>query len=72
MRCSHGHCGLRSRFTTGNLDPANRGHVLDVLIGYAERTGATLVSVTHDHELLARFDRIVDLEQFHGSPEGGQ
>ncbi len=57
---------------TGNLDPANRGHVLDVLIGYADRTGATLVSVTHDHELLARFDRIVDLEQFHGPPEGGQ
>ena len=57
---------------TGNLDPANRGHVLDVLVGYADRTGATLVSVTHDHELLARFDRIVDLEQFHGSREDGQ
>ncbi len=57
---------------TGNLDPANREHVLDVLVGYADRSGATLVSVTHDHELLARFDRIVDLEQFHGSPEGGQ
>ena len=57
---------------TGNLDPANRGHVLDVLIGYADTTGATLVSVTHDHELLARFDRIVDLEQLQGSQEDGQ
>ncbi len=57
---------------TGNLDPANRRHVLDVLASYADRTGATLVSVTHDHELLARFDRIVDLEQFHGSQAGGQ
>ncbi len=56
---------------TGNLDPANRGHVLDVLVGYADRTGATLVSVTHDHDDLARFDRIVDCEQFNGSLEDG-
>ncbi len=56
---------------TGNLDPANRAHVLDILVGYTDRTGATLVSVTHDHQDLARFDRIIDFEQFHGPRADG-
>jgi putative ABC transport system ATP-binding protein len=28
--------------------------------------GATLLAVTHDHELLPRFDRVVDFEAFRG------
>jgi ABC-type lipoprotein export system ATPase subunit len=46
---------------TGNLDPANKGAVVDLLMQQAELAGATLVMVTHDHDLLDRFDRVVDL-----------
>ncbi|SMF97442.1 putative ABC transport system ATP-binding protein [Methylomagnum ishizawai] len=45
---------------TGNLDPANKVRVLDLLFRAAERRGASLLAVTHDHELLPRFDRVVD------------
>jgi ABC-type lipoprotein export system ATPase subunit len=57
---------------TGNLDPGNKGRVLDILLDYARSTGATLVTVTHDHALLERFARVVDLGQFHDldSPGG--
>jgi len=50
---------------TGNLDPANKEHVLDILGHYVEKTGATMVAVTHDHEVLAHFDSVVDFRQFH-------
>jgi ABC-type lipoprotein export system ATPase subunit len=57
---------------TGNLDPANKGRVLDILFDYAEERGATLLTVTHDHDLLGRFGRVIDLGTFHsvagGSP----
>ena len=55
---------------TGNLDPANKGHVLDILVDYVERTKATMVAVTHDHEILSRFDSAVDFGQFHRHGEG--
>lgn len=51
---------------TGNLDPASKGKVLDLLSDYANRTGATLVTVTHDHSLLDRFDAVIDFQSFHG------
>ena len=50
---------------TGNLDPANKQHVLDILVAYVEKTGATMVTVTHDQEILRRFDTVVDFSQFH-------
>jgi ABC-type lipoprotein export system ATPase subunit len=53
---------------TGNLDPANKGRVLDILCGYAEEHGATLLTVTHDLDLLDRFGRAVDFKAFHGPP----
>ncbi len=49
---------------TGNLDPANKGRVLDILFDQAAGTDATLVTVTHDTELLPRFDRVVDFRDF--------
>lgn len=48
---------------TGNLDPANKGRILDLLFAQLERDGATLVAVTHDHELLPRFDRVLDFRE---------
>jgi putative ABC transport system ATP-binding protein len=56
---------------TGNLDPVNREHVLDILFDYVHRNETTLLTVTHDHELLPRFDEMVDLKRFHEPGEGG-
>ena len=51
---------------TGNLDPANKNAILDLLFEAVETDGATLVAVTHDHELLPRFDRVIDFRDFTG------
>ena len=48
---------------TGNLDPANKFVVLDLLLDYARESGATLLTVTHDRELLDRFDRVVNFSE---------
>jgi putative ABC transport system ATP-binding protein len=47
---------------TGNLDPANKFVVLDLLLDYAREHGATLLAVTHDHDLLDRFERVMDFK----------
>ena len=49
---------------TGNLDPANKSRILDLLFRSVEDHDATLLAVTHDHELLKRFDRVVDFGDF--------
>jgi ABC-type lipoprotein export system ATPase subunit len=49
---------------TGNLDPRNKGRILDLLFDNVDAHGATLLAVTHDHELLPRFDRVVDFADF--------
>jgi ABC-type lipoprotein export system ATPase subunit len=51
---------------TGNLDPGNRDRALDILLAYADEQGATLLTVTHDHELLPRFGRVIDSREFVG------
>lgn len=50
---------------TGNLDPANKTRILDLLFRSVEEQGATLLAVTHDHELLTRFDRVIDFQDFY-------
>lgn len=49
---------------TGNLDPVNKIKILDMLFRSVEEHDATLLAVTHDHELLKRFDRVVDFQEF--------
>lgn len=49
---------------TGNLDPDNKGRILDLLFDSVGAHDATLLAVTHDHELLPRFDQVVDFLQF--------
>ena len=49
---------------TGNLDPTNKNRILDLLFESVADHDATLVAVTHDHELLPRFDRVVDFSEF--------
>ena len=47
---------------TGNLDPANKSHILQLLFQYVDERGATLIAVTHDHGLLSGFDRVIDFQ----------
>jgi putative ABC transport system ATP-binding protein len=49
---------------TGNLDPDNKALILDLLFSAVTDHDATLLAVTHDHELLKRFDRVVDFQEF--------
>lgn len=49
---------------TGNLDPKNKLKSLDLLFKIVEEEGATLISVTHDHSILGRFERTIDFNQF--------
>jgi ABC-type lipoprotein export system ATPase subunit len=51
---------------TGNLDPANKGLVLDLLFEVAGEHDATLLVVTHDHDLLERFARVIDIGKLIG------
>ena len=57
---------------TGNLDPAGKTRILDLLFAQARAAGAALLAVTHDHALLPRFDRVVDFSDFveEEAPEG--
>ena len=50
---------------TGNLDPANKQRILDLLFRATAQHKASLVAVTHDHELLPRFDRVMDFLDLH-------
>ncbi|MFT5734633.1 MAG: putative ABC transport system ATP-binding protein [Paracoccaceae bacterium] len=62
---------------TGNLDPAAAGSVLDLLLSQAREHDAALLMVTHDHTLLQRFDRVIDVTELDraalsaGSPTAG-
>ncbi len=49
---------------TGNLDPGNKDLVLDSLFDCAAESGTTLLTVTHDHDVLGRFARVIDAKSF--------
>jgi putative ABC transport system ATP-binding protein len=49
---------------TGNLDPANKKRILDLLFQCVDEHDATLLAVTHDHELLHHFDRTINFNDF--------
>ncbi len=51
---------------TGNLDPENKERILDLLFDSVDQHKATLLAVTHDHDLLPRFDRVVNFSDFNG------
>jgi putative ABC transport system ATP-binding protein len=54
---------------TGNLDPDNKQRVLHLLLEQVASRGTTLVMVTHDHDLLTAFDRVLDMRDFHAGNE---
>lgn len=47
---------------TGNLDPDNKQIVMDLLISEVKQHETTLVTVTHDHQLLSNFEQVVDFD----------
>ena len=48
---------------TGNLDSVNRDHVIDMLFRYSETKAAPLIIVTHDRDLIQRFDMSFDMNE---------
>ena len=46
---------------TGNLDQGNKQNVVDLLVEQATQNNSTLLMVTHDESLLARFDSVLDM-----------
>jgi len=48
---------------TGNLDRVNRDHVIDMLFRYSETKAAPLIIVTHDRDLIQRFDMSFDMNE---------
>jgi putative ABC transport system ATP-binding protein len=48
---------------TGNLDPAAKKRVLDVIFEQCARAQTSLLMVTHDLSLLERFDHSIDLAE---------
>jgi len=49
---------------TGNLDPKNKVHILELLFENVDNHNATLLAVTHDQELLPHFDNVVNFNDF--------
>lgn len=49
---------------TGNLDPKNKVHILELLFESVDKHDATLLAVTHDQELLPYFDKVVNFNDF--------
>ena len=48
---------------TGNLDPETSARVFDMLLELVRGTGLAALIATHNHDLAARMDRIVRLDQ---------
>ena len=57
-------CLLLADEPTGNLDPVNKEHVLNILFECISKTKATLLAVTHDTNIVGQFDSVIDFEQF--------
>ena len=49
---------------TGNLDPENKKKIMDILFTAVEKYNATLIAVTHDHDMLKGFEKIIDFKDF--------
>lgn len=47
---------------TGNLDSTNSHEVIDLFIQLRQETGATVIIATHDSDIAARADRIIEIK----------
>lgn len=50
---------------TGNLDPKNKEKIMDILFSSVNKFNSTLIAVTHDHDMLKGFEKIIDFKNFH-------
>lgn len=57
---------------TGNLDANNRENVMSSLLDYVASNDSTLITVTHDQNLLHLFDRIIDFNELITTMEAGE
>jgi putative ABC transport system ATP-binding protein len=55
---------------TGNLDQENKQNVVDLLVEQARDNNSTLLMVTHDESLLAKFDSVLDMRNVAKPLEG--
>ena len=49
---------------TGNLDPENKIHIKNILFKAVEKFDTTLITVSHDHEMLGGFDTVIDFKNY--------
>ena len=49
---------------TGNLDPENKKKIMEILFNYVNEYKSTLITVTHDHEMLKGFEQTVNFADF--------
>lgn len=48
---------------TGSLDPKTAVDIIELLLAQTSMQGTNLVVVTHDHSLLEKFDRVIDMAE---------
>ena len=48
---------------TGNLEPEAKQSIMRLLFDFVAESGATLLAVTHDHDILKGFDRVIDFRE---------
>ena len=53
---------------TGNLDPETGQKIMELLFALQRERGTTLLLVTHDHDLVKRCDRVVEVRDGRISP----
>jgi putative ABC transport system ATP-binding protein len=52
---------------TGNLDPENKKKIMNILFDYVKENKATLITVTHDYDMLEGFSQIIDFTKLKAS-----
>jgi putative ABC transport system ATP-binding protein len=57
---------------TGNLDAHNKDNVMSILLDFAASHDSTLITVTHDPNLLHLFDRVIDFNELIAAREDGE
>ncbi|MFG0327956.1 MAG: ABC transporter ATP-binding protein [Phycisphaerales bacterium JB037] len=56
---------------TGNLDPTRSRSIIELILETSAGSDATVLAVTHDHGLLDRFARVVELPTLAGGDAAG-
>jgi putative ABC transport system ATP-binding protein len=49
---------------TGNLDPENKTKIMEILFDYVQQYQSTLITVTHDYQMLKGFSHTINFADF--------